>query len=82
MSRPSSSDPQICRREGGASRLARLIWAGSCGAIKGAKMANTIKQITKMQPIAARGLRLANWGSEIAVAAIAIDSRGQSSKLP
>jgi len=45
-------------------------------------MANTIKQITKMQPIAARGLRLANWGSEIAVAAIAIDSRGQSSKLP
>jgi hypothetical protein len=71
MSRPNSSDPHICRSEGGASRVAKLICAGSCGAIHGAKTANTIKHTTKTQPIAARGLRLARRGSEITVVAIA-----------
>ncbi len=71
MSRPNSSDPQISRSEGGASRLAKLICAGSWGAIHGAKTANTIKQTTNTQPIAARGLRLASRGNEITVVAIA-----------
>jgi hypothetical protein len=51
--------------------VAKLICAGSCGAIHGAKTANTIKHATKTQPIAANGLRLARRGSEIAVVAIA-----------
>ena len=72
MSRPSSSDPQICLREGGASRVAKLICAGSCGAIQGAKTANTMKQATKTQPTAAKGFRLASRGNEIAVVAIAV----------
>jgi len=71
MSRPNSSDPHICRSDGGASRVARLICAGSWGAIQGAQTANTIKQATKTQPIAARGFRLASRGREIAVVAIA-----------
>src|SRR5438270_6101581 len=71
MSRPNSSDPHIWRSEGGASRVAKLICAGSWGAIHGAKTANTIKQTTKTQPIAASGLRLASRGNEIAVVAIA-----------
>jgi hypothetical protein len=71
MSRPNSSDPQICLSEGGANRVAKLICAGSCGAIHGAKTANTIKQATKTQPIAASGLRLASRGSEITLVAIA-----------
>src|ERR1700748_1668139 len=81
MSRPNSSDPHICRSEGGDSRVARLICAGSWGAIHGAKTANTIKQATKTQPIAASGLRLARRGSEITLVAICRNSRGQSSKL-
>lgn len=71
MSLPNSSDPHICRSEGGDNRVAKLICAGSCGAIQGAKTANTIKQATKTQPIAASGLRLARRGSEIVVVAIA-----------
>ena len=71
MSRPNSSDPQICRSEGGASRVAKLICAGSWGAIHGAKTANTTKHTTKTQPIAASGLRVAKRGIEIAVVAIA-----------
>src|SRR5438874_10353899 len=71
MSRPNSSEPHICRSDGGASRVAKLICAGSWGAIQGANTANTIKQATKTQPIAANGLRLASLGSEIAVVAIA-----------
>src|SRR5438093_615215 len=71
MSRPNSSEPHICRSDGGASRVAKLICAGSWGAIQGAKTAKTIKQVTKTQPIAASGLRLASRGSEIAVVAIA-----------
>src|ERR1700730_11153371 len=72
MSRPNSSDPQICRSEGGASRVAKLICAGSWGASQGAKTANTMKETTKTQPIAASGFRLASLGSEIAVVAIAV----------
>ena len=72
MSRPNSSDPQICLNEGGASRVAKLICAGSCGAIQGAKTANVMKQTTKTQPSAASGFRLASLGKEIAVVAIAI----------
>ena len=71
MSLPNSSDPQICLGEGGASRVARLICAGSSGAIQGAKMANMMKQTTNTHPIAASGFRLASRGSEIAVVAIA-----------
>src|SRR3954463_9285990 len=71
MSRPNSSEPHICRSEGGANRVAKLICAGSWGAIHGAKTANTIKQTTKTQPIAASGLRLASRGRDIAVVAIA-----------
>jgi hypothetical protein len=51
--------------------VAKLICAGSCGAIHGARTANTIKHATKTQPIAASGLRLAKRGSEITVVAIA-----------
>src|ERR1700736_2871556 len=72
MSRPNSSEPQICLREGGASRVAKLICAGSCGAIQGAQTANTTKQTTKTQPIAARGFRLASLGNKIAVVAIGV----------
>lgn len=72
MSRPNSSDPQIWRREGGARRVGKLICAGSWGAIQGAKTANTIKQTTKTQPIAASGFRLASRGNEIAVVAIPV----------
>ena len=71
MSRPNSSDPHISRSEGGASRVAKLMCAGSCGAIHGAKKANTIKHVTKTQPIAASGLRRARCGSEITLVAIA-----------
>ena len=71
MSRPNSSDPHICRSDGGASLVARLICAGSWGAIQGAKTANTRKQATKTQPIAGSGFRLASRGSDIAVVAIA-----------
>jgi len=71
MSRPNSSEPHICRSDGGASRVAKLICAGSCGAIHAAKTANTTKQTTKTQPIAASGLRLANRGRDVTVVAIA-----------
>src|SRR5207253_8623430 len=67
MSRPSSSDPQICNSDGGASRLARLMCAGSCGAIQGAKIAQTTKNVTNTAPIAASGLLRARRGSEMAV---------------
>src|SRR5439155_2217250 len=67
MSRPSSSDPQICNSDGGASRLARLMCAGSWGAIQGAKIAQTTKNVTNTAPIAASGLLRARRGSEMAV---------------
>src|SRR5258708_1793338 len=67
MSRPSSSDPQTCASEGGESRVARLMFAGSCGASHGAKMAHTMKNTTNTTPMAASGLRWATRGSEMAV---------------
>src|SRR5437660_1496787 len=66
MSRPSSSDPQICNSDGGASRLARLMCAGSAGAIQGAKTAQMTKNVTNTAPIAASGLLRARRGSEMA----------------
>ena len=66
MSRPSSSDPQICSSEGGAKRVARLMCAGSAGAIQGAKTAQMTKNVTNTAPIAASGLLRARRGSEIA----------------
>src|SRR5262245_61446826 len=66
MSRPSSSDPQICSNEGGASRVARFICAGSWGASHGAKIAQITKKVTNTAPIAASGLRRARRGSEMA----------------
>src|SRR5439155_11785140 len=67
MSRPSSSDPQICNSDGGASRLARLMCAGSAGAIQGANTAQMTKKDTNTAPIAASGLLRARRGSEMAV---------------
>src|SRR2546430_2273717 len=67
MSRPSSSDPQICNSEGGARRVVRLMCAGSVGAIQGAKIAQTTKNVTNTAPIAASGLLRARRGSEMAV---------------
>src|SRR5947208_7617899 len=67
MSRPSSSDPQICSSEGGARRAARLMCAGSAGAIQGAKIAQITKNVTNTAPMAASGLRRARRGSEMAV---------------
>src|SRR5579863_9702480 len=72
MSRPSSSEPQICAHDGGESRVARLIWAGSCGAIHGANTAQMVKKITNTTPIAASGLRRVRRGSEMAIAALTI----------
>src|SRR6266567_8933642 len=69
MSRPSSSDPQICSSEGGDKRVARLMCAGSAGAIQGAKIAQTTKNVTNTAPIAASGLLRARRGSEMAVVA-------------
>src|SRR6266700_1085729 len=66
MSRPSSSDPQICSSEGGAKRVARLMCAGSAGAIQGAKTAQMTKNVTNTAPIAASGLLRARRGSEMA----------------
>src|SRR6202142_3927553 len=68
MSRPSSSDPNSCAHEGGESRVARLMWAGSWGAIHGAKIAQITKKTTNTTPIAASGLRRVNHGSEMAIA--------------
>src|SRR5438034_4918612 len=66
MSRPSSSEPQICSGEGGARRAARLMRAGSVGAIHGEKTAQITKKATNTAPIAASGLRRASRGSEMA----------------
>src|SRR5579885_1826338 len=56
MSRPSSSVPNQCECVGGVSRLGRLMDAGSCGAIHGAKIAKIKKTMTTTTPIAAKGL--------------------------
>src|SRR6266849_6465917 len=68
MSRPSSSDPQTCANDGGESRVARLICAGSCGASHGANTAQTVKKTTNTTPIAASGLRRVSRGTEMAIA--------------
>src|SRR5713101_7519318 len=68
MSRPSSSDPQTCASDGGERRVARLICAGSCGAIHGANTAQIEKKMTNTTPMAASGLRRVSRGSEMAVA--------------
>src|SRR5260221_9250499 len=67
MSRPSSAEPQICNSDGGARRVARLMCAGSAGAIQGAKTAQMTKKDTNTAPIAASGLLRARRGSEMAV---------------
>ena len=65
MSRPSSSVPHQWLEEGGESRVGRSIWAGSCGAIQGAKMAKITNMTAKTAPVAARGLWRAARGSEM-----------------
>ena len=66
MSRPSSSVPHQWDEDGPASRVGRSMWAGSCGAIHGAKMAQITKNVTNTTPVNARTLwRAARW-SEIA----------------
>src|SRR5437764_7524761 len=67
MSRPNSSVPHQCRADGPASRCGRSIWAGSCGAMRGAKMAKAAKIRTSTAPIAARGLLRVERRSAMAV---------------
>src|SRR5712692_5097450 len=74
MSRPSSSDPNTCANDGGESRVARLMCAGSCGAIHGANTAQIAKKTTNTTPIAASGLRRVSRGSEMAGADILFGS--------
>src|SRR5713226_540263 len=66
MSRPSSSVPQRCCDEGGCSRWGRSMWAGSWGAIQGAKRAQRTNTTTDTTPTAANGLWRARRGSEMA----------------
>src|SRR5450631_4136117 len=66
MSRPSSSVPHQWAEDGVIRRLGKSMWAGSWGAIQGANSANTTKMTTSTTPIAARGLRRAARGSEMA----------------
>src|SRR5271165_183941 len=56
MSRPSSSVPNQWADEGESRRAGRLIAAGSCGAIHGAKSAKITKITTRTTPVAASGL--------------------------
>src|SRR5215469_17520019 len=56
MSRPSSSVPNQCGRDGEWSRSGRLIAAGSWGAIHGANTAKITKRMTSTTPAAASGL--------------------------
>src|SRR5271156_483298 len=56
MSRPSSSVPNQCAWDGASRRTGRLIDAGSCGAIQGAKRAKITKMTTSTTPVAASGL--------------------------
>src|SRR5581483_3164691 len=82
MSRPSSSEPQICRSEGVARRVARSMCAGSYGASQGAKTAHIAKKSTKTRPIAASGLRRARRGSEMAVADNAVPQEQVNRRRP
>src|SRR5271154_2924373 len=72
MSRPSSSVPHQCCVVGDCRRFGRSMWAGSCGAIQGAKMAAKTKMDTSTTPTAAKGLWRATRGSEMAKADIFI----------
>src|SRR5215469_8086931 len=56
MSRPSSSVPNQCGRDGELSRSGRLMAAGSWGAIHGANTAKITKRMTSTTPAAASGL--------------------------
>src|SRR5450755_2831472 len=66
MSRPSSSVPHQCWVEGVCKRFGRSMFAGSCGAIQGAEIAEKTKRVTRMTPTAASGLWRAMRGSEMA----------------
>src|SRR5690349_12534613 len=66
MSRPSSSVPHQCDELGAWRRVGNSIWAGSCGASHGAKMAPMTKSMTSTTPIAASELWRARRGSEMA----------------
>src|SRR5207249_10424951 len=65
MSRPSSSVPNQCAVQGEESRVGSSMWAGSCGAIQGAKRAKITKITTNTTPMAANGLCRAARGSEM-----------------
>ena len=67
ISRPSSSVPHQWAAEGVASRTARSMRAGSCGASHGANSAQITKTTTSTAPAAASGLWRARRGSEMAV---------------
>src|ERR1700733_2566638 len=56
MSRPSSSVPNQCACDGPPRRAGRLMKAGSCGAIQGAKRAQVTKTTINATPVAASGL--------------------------
>ena len=56
MSRPSSSVPNQCSRDGVSRRAGRLMEAGSCAAIQGANRAKITKMTTNTTPVAASGL--------------------------
>src|ERR1700735_4910399 len=75
MSRPSSSVPNQCARDGASSRAGRLMEAGSCGAIQGAKSAKITKIKTNSTPNAASGLRRAVRRNEMAAVAIFLSYR-------
>ena len=65
MSRPSSSVPHQCADDGGERRVGRSIYAGSCGEIHGANIAQITKTMTNTAPVAASGLWRAARGSEM-----------------
>src|SRR5467141_3856685 len=71
MSRPSSSVPHQCWAEGVCNRFGKSMWAGSWGAIQGAKIAEKTKMDTNTTPTAAKGLWRAMRGSEMATVDIA-----------
>src|SRR5579863_109822 len=65
MSRPSSSVPAQWADEGDDRRTGRSMWAGSWGAIHGAKTARVMKITTRTAPVVARTLWRAARGSEM-----------------
>src|SRR5437867_3918607 len=67
MSRPNSSVPHQWSEDGRERRVGKSIWAGSWGAIQGAKRAKITKMKTRTTPIVARRLWLAARRNEMAV---------------